>query len=136
MALPFLAMGIGAVAKKFARKAAGKALGALTGGKLLGKGGGKTALGRIAGGAIATATTVPVLRSAGRAVSKKKGELIGDTYSESETSFGRRAYRRMNPMNVRALRRSVRRIHSAEKLFRQVFTITKGSVTVRKARRS
>ena len=50
-------------------------------------------------------------------------------------SWGR-TYRRMNPMNVRALRRSVRRINSAEKLFRKVFTITKGQVNVRKPRRS
>lgn len=32
-------------------------------------------------------------------------------------------YRRMNPMNVKALRRAVRRIDSGEKLFRKVFVV-------------
>lgn len=36
---------------------------------------------------------------------------------------GRKKYRRINPSNVKALRRSIRRIHGAEKLFRQVLSV-------------
>ena len=48
----------------------------------------------------------------------------------------KRPSRRMNPMNVRALRKAVRRIGSAEKLFRKVFTISGGKVTPRLKRGS
>lgn len=40
--------------------------------------------------------------------------------------FGRR--RRINPGNIRALRRSVRRVHSAAKMFSSVFSISHGHV--------
>lgn len=35
----------------------------------------------------------------------------------------RRKYRRINPCNIKALRRSIRRIHGAEKVFRQVLSV-------------
>jgi len=37
----------------------------------------------------------------------------------------RRRYRRMNPLNYRALKRSTRRIHAASKIMRTVFTQVK-----------
>jgi len=134
-------VGLGAVAKKLA----GKALRFVTKGKLLGQGGGAAAARRIGGTVLGAATAAPILRAGVDAV-RKRGQFPvisdpGEGYEYDRAlgqyvpRYGRR-YRRMNPMNVRALRRSVRRINSAEKLFRKVFTITKGQVNVRKARRS
>lgn len=135
---------------------AGRALRWATKGKLIGSGGGRQILRRIGAGAVAVAGGVSVSRTTtsqtiGDAVRRVTGrpertmpvgtpaerrawerEVYGD---RGAPMFGRR-YRRINPMNVRALKRSVRRVNAAEKLFRQVFTITKGQVNVRKSRRS
>lgn len=139
--IPFIAgaaarLGVGSIAKKLA----GKALRFVTKGKLIGQGGGAAAARRIGAGALGAATALPVLRAGVDAVrSRRGGTVTAEEFERANgfrpTSWGR-TYRRMNPMNVRALRRSVRRINSAEKLFRKVFTITKGQVNVRKPRRS
>lgn len=51
----------------------------------------------------------------------------GGSSTAQQYSYGtRRRYRRMNPMNVRALRRAARRLDAGEKLFRKVFSIRHG----------
>jgi len=127
-------IGVGRIAKKMA----GKALRFATRGRLIGAGGATAAAKRIGGIALGATTAVEV----GRAVSRRtmnspsRRPIYDDELGVMGSERIGRVYRRMNPMNVRALRRSVRRINSAEKLFRKVFTITKGQVNVRKARRS
>lgn len=135
MPFPLIGMGLARIgAGAILKKVAGRALRVLTKGKLIGQGGGAIIARRAVGAGVTVATAAEVARQVRRAPSR---EIIRDRTGtfEEEAGSGRR-YRRMNPMNVRALRRSVRRINSAEKLFRKVFTITKGQVNVRKARRS
>lgn len=127
-------------------KVAGKALKRATKGKLIGAGGGmelaKTAA-KVGGG---LGVTLPILRSASvprSALTPGRGNFGPDlnpfgTNERTGATFGfggRRKYRRMNPMNHRALRRSVRRLEMAEKLFRKVFTISGGRVTPKKRTR-
>jgi len=127
-------LGVGSIAKRIA----GKALRFATKGRLIGAGGGAAAVRRIGGAALGATTALEV----GRAVSRRTQQspsrrpIYNDELGVMGSERIGRVYRRMNPMNVRALRRSVRRINSAEKLFRKVFTITKGQVNVRKTRRS
>lgn len=52
----------------------------------------------------------------------------GAQYFERGSS---RRYRRMNPMNVRALRRSIRRVDSAQRLLKKMFVISGGKITPR-----
>jgi hypothetical protein len=47
-----------------------------------------------------------------------------------------RKYRRMNVGNGRALRRAVRRVEMFERMARRVFTVTQGTLKLRKSRRS
>jgi len=148
MPIPLLGLLGGAAARigitGAAKKLAGKALRFVTKGRLIGQGGGTTAVRRIGGAVLTAATAVPVGRAAYDAVRRSAGSMTPIAEVERQERIARaggeyggyRRYRRINPMNVRALRRSVRRINAAEKLFRQVFTITKGQVNVRKARRS
>lgn len=119
MPLPIIAGLLGGAAKKLA----GKALRWVTKGKLLGSGGGRAALKRVGGivaGTAATGIVLPrvttTMSSAGRGVREMFGGDDG----------GGRTYRRMNPMNVRALRRAVRRLGSAEKLFKTVYRFNTG----------
>ena len=144
MPLPLLglaASALGGVAKKLA----GKALKAATKGKLLGSGGGKELLKTAAKGAVGIAGTAIITRS----VNSVPMGLPSTLPEMTEYQGGRRVrvnsdgtrewakpYRRMNPMNVRALRKAVRRIGSAEKLLKSIFTISGGKVTVRTKRRA
>lgn len=69
---------------------------------------------------------MPPLPSIGGGV-VKSGGIFSDVRGGSSTtapSGYRRHYRRMNPMNVKALRRAARRLESGEKLFRKVFSIS------------
>lgn len=51
-------------------------------------------------------------------------DIVGAGKGTVARAFGgRRKYRRINPGNIKALRRSIRRIHGAEKLFRQVLSV-------------
>lgn len=51
-------------------------------------------------------------------------DIVGASKATVTKAFGgRRKYRRINPGNVKALRRSIRRLHGAEKLFRQVLSV-------------
>jgi len=137
MPLPIVGALFGGVAKKLA----GKALRWVTRGKLIGQGGGRAAAGRIAG-ALGTGATVGTIATIGRDVIRSRSQMPSgplpeyepDPYNGGGWRIKQRA-RRMNPMNVRALRRAVRRVGSAEKLFRQVFTISGGKVTPRTKRR-
>lgn len=47
---------------------------------------------------------------------------------------GKRRYRRMNYLNQRALKKSIRRVQGFEKLVRQAFTVSKGSLQLKKRR--
>jgi hypothetical protein len=120
---------IGALIGGAAKKLAGKALRWATKGKLLGAGGGANAIKRVGGTAIATVGTAVlgprVLSSGSRAVSRAASAAWG-----GDDDKGGRSYRRMNPMNVRALRRAVRRLGSAEKLFKQVYSFNHGKAAV------
>ena len=126
-------------------KLAGRALRWATKGRLIGSGGGRQILKRAGQAVGAVAGTIVVQQAAGPAIdaARRAGQRWsnrGSTTVEPWEAGGHaggfgRSYRRMNPMNVRALRKAVRRVNSAEKLFRQVFTITKGQVNVRKPRR-
>jgi hypothetical protein len=60
----------------------------------------------------------------------KTGYQVGKKITGSvERTFGlgepRKKYRRMNPMNFRALKRAVRRVDAAEKAFRSVLRVVK-----------
>lgn len=140
--MPFPLLGLlgGAAARTgiaaIGKKVAGRALRFLTKGRLIGQGGGAIAARRLGGLALGAGTAVEVGRQVRDVVNQRRRPYTDPSTGIEGTERIGRIYRRMNPMNVRALRRSVRRIHSAEKLFRKVFTITKGQVNVRKARRS
>jgi len=99
---PFIGAILGA-GLPIAKKLAGKAIGKLTGGRLLGKGGGAAAVRKVVGG----------------------GAVIGGGFAAekgvrkiADISFGGRQkkYRRMNPGNAKALRRAFRRIDAFTKL--------------------
>lgn len=104
---PFLGALIGA-ASPLVKKFAGKALGKLTGGRLIGAGGGAAILKKAAGaGGIA----------GGFAAAKKFGGLpdLPGPFS-SPFGKGKKKYRRMNAGNAKALRRAFRRIDAFGKL--------------------
>lgn len=87
-----------------------------------------------------------VIKGSGRSAPALPG--ISGTFSDvrvgsSSTAPGRyrigRKRRRMNPMNVKAVRRAARRLESAEKLFKRIFTMrhhkSAGSVTAKSRRK-
>lgn len=66
-----------------------------------------------------TAATLGAAAEGGAQMVRKRGGASG-----TFTAPGmRKKHRRINPGNIKALRRSVRRIHSAEKMFRQVLSV-------------
>jgi len=131
MPLPFVGAGIAALARRAAPAAArlaGRALRTITKGKLIGQGGGRAAaqtLGRAAGVALTGATAVTVARDVRNAV---RPPTITATTAMADIGGGGsgRTYRRMNPMNPRALNRAIRRLGGAEKLFKKVFAFNHG----------
>lgn len=137
MPLPFVGALVGG-ALNVGKKLIGKALSRATKGKLIGSGGGRELVRRatqlVGGTAAATATTVAVNRIANRAPVSRYEELSEAEQRVANGGF-RQRYRRMNPMNHRALRRAVRRLEGAEKLFRKVFTISGGKITPKKRSR-
>jgi len=48
----------------------------------------------------------------------------GRGHVKKDGSWSNRRRGRMNPMNVRAARRAVNRIHAAEKLFRRILSVS------------
>lgn len=141
MPIPLLGLAVGALGSA-AKKLAGKALSAATKGKLLGSGGGKELLktaakGAVAtvGGAVLTSRVNQAMTPYGPASLPSVGPDDGIRRVKGWTGSGWARPRRMNPMNVRALRKAVRRIGSAEKLLKSIFTISGGKVTVRTKRR-
>lgn len=141
MPLPLLGLGLSALGG-VAKKLAGKALSAATKGKLLGAGGGKELAKTLGKGIAATAGTAIITRGVNSVPTTLPSTLPSLGMVESGGRGGMRytssgkPYRRMNPMNVRALRKAIRRIGSAEKLFKSVFTISGGKVTPRTKRRA
>lgn len=119
-----------------AKKLAGKALRWATRGRLIGSGGGAE-LGRRAAQAataVATvATAAPVIRAAAGAIRSRRGTTAADYEIDPATGDmvrQTRLYRRMNPLNARALRRAVRRLEGAEKVFKKVFRFNHGKAPV------
>lgn len=104
---PFFGALIGAAAP-LVRKFAGKALGKLTGGRLIGAGGGAAILRKAAGaGGIA----------GGIAAARKFGGLPNlPGPFQSPFGKGKKKYRRMNAGNAKALRRAFRRVEAFGKL--------------------
>lgn len=47
---------------------------------------------------------------------------------------GRKKYRRMNYLNQRALKKSIKRVQGFEKIVREAFTISKGSMQLKRGR--
>lgn len=86
------------------KKVGGKVLSKITGGKLIGAGGGKAAAIRIARGAGGFGTAV-----AGGVVGERLSRRFGG-------AGGARRYRRMNAGNAKALRRAFRRVEAFGKL--------------------
>jgi len=116
-----------------AARLAGRAARALTKGKLIGQGGGREAartLARGAGAAAGTALTAAAVRDVVRGVRPQPiaGQPGAPYEYDPETGCVRigKRYRRMNPANGRALRRAMRRIEGAEKVFRKVFKFKHG----------
>lgn len=125
MPLPLIGALLGGAAKKLG----GKALRWATKGKLLGAGGGRTALRRVGGAIAGTAAAGAIVPYAGRAgvtLTKRAATATTQMFTGDEP----KQYRRMNPMNVRALRRAVRRLSSAEKLFKTVYRFNHGKTAV------
>jgi hypothetical protein len=130
-------------------KYAGKALRFVTKGKLLGSGGGRAAAMRVGTGVATIAGISPILTAAGalggmarRGLQTSQGfgpdlNPFGTNRRTGATfGFGGRSRgRRMNVGNMRALRKSIRRIQGFEKLAREVFTISKGSMHLKPVRR-
>lgn len=140
MPIPLLGLGLSALGG-VAKKLAGKALSAATKGKLLGSGGGKELLKTAAKGAVATVGGTILTNRVTQSMTPSYGPSslpsVTARYAGGDEGGGSgRRYRRMNPMNVRALRKAVRRIGSAEKLLKSIFTISGGKVTVRTKRRA
>lgn len=105
----------GAIARKLlpvAGRLVGKGLRALTGGKLIGSGGGTTALKRIGGAAIAARLALPSRPNA-RDVAE---EVYAREMRSQGFPGGFRSGRRMNVTNVKALRRAGRRVKGFLKL--------------------
>lgn len=133
MPLPFVGAAIAGLARRAAPAAArlaGRALRTITKGKLIGQGGGRAAaqtLGRAAGVALTGATAVTVARDVRNAVRPPTLSATA-TMGELAVSGGGsgRTYRRMNPLNPRALNRAIRRLGGAEKLFKKVFAFNHG----------
>lgn len=70
----------------------------------------------------AVARRVPgVIGTAANAITV--GSALTNLLPNTFTGKPRKRYRRVNPANIKALRRSIRRIKGAEKLFRQVLTV-------------
>jgi len=104
---PFIGALIGA-ASPLIKKFAGKALGKLTGGRLIGAGGGMAILKKAAGaGGIA----------GGIAAAKKFGQIpdLPGPFA-GFGGGGKKKYRRMNAGNAKALRRAFRRVEAFGKL--------------------
>jgi len=98
---PFIG-GLAAFAAPLVKKFAGKALGKLTGGRLIGAGGGAAILKKAAGA------------GAGFAAVRSLPNLPGPF--QNPFGGGRKKYRRMNAGNAKALRRAFRRIDAFGKL--------------------
>jgi len=79
-------------------------------------------LGRVAAGAKQVIAKHPVLTAAGAAGAVGLG--VGAGASRLLHGVGMRKHRRMNPCNVRALRRAIRRAHGFEKIARRVMHFT------------
>lgn len=113
-----------------AGRIAGRALRAATKGKLIGSGGGRElarTAGRIGLGGLGAAGTVVATRDVVRAA---RGPSISATATIGEDGEPKK-YRRMNPTNARALRRAMRRLEGAEKIFRKVFAFNHGKAPVK-----
>jgi hypothetical protein len=136
MAFPLLAVGarlLGGAAKKVA----GKALRWATKGRLLGSGGGRELAKRVVQGAGAVAGTAVVTRATNAVITRRDptygGQGIPDMSNydmlpsgEMVRVRGGKRYRRINPANGRALRRAMRRLDAAEKIFKKVFRFNHG----------
>lgn len=131
--MPLLGLLAGGVAKKLA----GKALRWATRGRLIGQGGGRAIAGRAVGALGAAATASEVVRAVrGRQVNAFSGGGGKVTARATMDDDGKRRYRRMNVGNGRALRRAVRRVEMFERMARRVFTVTDGTLRLRKRRKS
>jgi len=96
---------------------------------ILGSSGGKSM--PTGGGTVPTLPALPgtsITRSSGTFMTPD-GQIHDKTWRQGKGHITKRGVwsnrrrPRMNPMNVRAARRAVRRIHSAEKLFRQILSV-------------
>lgn len=147
MPIPLLGLGLSALGG-VAKKLAGKALKAATKGKLLGAGGGKELLKTAAKGAVATVGGTVLTSTVTRALGPSPvsslpsqlpslggGEMVGYESGGRRYTKSGKLIRTMNPLNIRALRKAIRRVGSAERIFKQVFTISGGKVTPRTKRR-
>ena len=139
---PLIGAGIATLARgavgRFAKKAAGKVLRAATGGRLLGAGGGAAAARRLIGAGAGIAGTTAVTTAVTRAVSGRRAAATPIEVEMGGEGGGGRRYRRMNPLNARALRRAIRRLDGAEKTFKKVFRFNHGAAATNvrpKARR-
>jgi hypothetical protein len=108
-----------------------------------GRRGGGPGLGSVIGGNLRDAVST-IGRTIGKGAGGDLGGAVEDIVRGSLGGHGGHAGgggggRRTNPGNIKALRRSIRRIKSAEKLFRQVFAFTHKSpaahVHVKRGRR-
>lgn len=135
MPLPVLLAG-----SVIARKLAAKAVRWATKGRMVGAGGGRIAAGRAATAAGTVVGTVGVYKAGKRRAEQTAGVFVPgtDAWYEDKRSpgfvGGRGRYQRMQVTNMRALKRSLRRIQGFEKLARQVFTISKGTLIPKKKR--
>lgn len=110
---PFIGALVGAVAKPLIQKA-GRWIGRQTVGGLLGKG----------AAAAATAAAVPAVarRVAQTQVTISPGEFMPGGEPLIEFGRARKKYRRMNPLNPKALKRALRRAEGFEKFAKQTMT--------------
>jgi len=139
MGLPLLGIGarlLGGTVKKLA----GKAVRWATRGKLIGSGGGRELAKRGAQAVGATVGTAVVARATDRILTRRDPvpatppDLPQEYWDyRAERSMrgiggggGGKRYRRMNPLNARALRRAIRRLDGAEKVFKKVFRFNHG----------
>lgn len=141
MAFGLLAGLAGGVVKKLGGKAVRWATR-----QAVGRGAARTAAAGLATGAAATAVTRTIQSFA----PSGRGSMPADqgfgpdlnpfgTNERTGAFFGfggKRRYRRMNYLNQRALKKSIRRVQGFEKIVRQAFSVSKGSLQLKKRRSS
>lgn len=115
-----------------AARVAGRAVRHLTRGRLLGQGGGRAAVGTLAGYGVTAATAGSIVRSVRGGLQRRASQDVTDIEAEVSKDFqGKKTYRRMNPANGRALRRAIRRLEGAERIFKKVFRFNHGTAATK-----